>query len=70
MCLRRPSADFLGSRGAFCRYKTVAINVLIGSPIRFHQGAALAEPTAITLHALRVADVDPTIESWSPEEVR
>ncbi len=60
VCLRRPSADYLGYRGAFCRYKTVAADSLIripdSLPTRF---AALAEPTAIALHAVRLAGVAP-----------
>jgi len=60
VCLDRPSADYLGYRGAFCRYKTVAADDLIripdSLPTRF---AALAEPTAIALHAVRLAGVAP-----------
>ena len=60
VCRNRASADYLGYRGAFCRYKTVAADGLIripdSLPIRF---AALAEPTAIALHAVQLAGVDP-----------
>jgi len=60
VCLNRPAADYLGYRGAFCRYKTVAADSLIRIPdslsTRF---AALAEPTAIALHAVRLAGVAP-----------
>ena len=60
VCLHRPSADFAGYRGAFCQYKTVAANGLIRIPDALAtRSAALAEPTAITLHALRLADVGP-----------
>jgi 2-desacetyl-2-hydroxyethyl bacteriochlorophyllide A dehydrogenase len=58
VCLNRASADFVGYRGAFCQYKTVATNGLIGIPDSLPtRVAALAEPMAITLHALRLADV-------------
>jgi 2-desacetyl-2-hydroxyethyl bacteriochlorophyllide A dehydrogenase len=58
VCLRRPTADFVGYRGAFCRYKTVAADGLIRIPDSLSTwGAALTEPTAITLHALRLAGV-------------
>ena len=60
VCLRRASADFSGYRGAFCQYKTVAADNLIRIPDALAtRPAALAEPTAITLHALRLADVHP-----------
>ena len=60
VCLRRPTADFTGYRGAFCRYKTVAADGLIRIPDSLStRAAALAEPTAITLHALRLAGAAP-----------
>ena len=60
MCLRRATADFVGYRGAFCQYKTVAADGLIRIPDSLPtRAAALAEPMAITLHALRLADVGP-----------
>ena len=60
VCLRRATADFVGYRGAFCQYKTVAADDLIRIPDTLAtRPAALAEPTAITLHALRLADVHP-----------
>lgn len=60
MCLQRASADFGGYRGAFCRYKTAAADNLVRVPDALAtRPAALAEPTAITLHALRLADVRP-----------
>jgi 2-desacetyl-2-hydroxyethyl bacteriochlorophyllide A dehydrogenase len=60
VCLRRGSADFVGYRGAFCQFKTVAADGLLRIPDTLAtRAAALAEPTAITLHALRLADVDP-----------
>ena len=55
-----PSADFGGYRGAFCQYKTAAADGLIRIPDALAtRPAALAEPTAITLHALHLADVRP-----------
>ena len=60
VCLQRASADFGGYRGAFCRYKTAAADNLVRVPDALAtRPAALAEPTAITLHALRLADVRP-----------
>jgi 2-desacetyl-2-hydroxyethyl bacteriochlorophyllide A dehydrogenase len=60
VCLHRASADFAGYRGAFCQFKTVAADGLIRIPDALAtRPAALAEPTAITLHALRLADVRP-----------
>ncbi|HEX4434370.1 MAG TPA: alcohol dehydrogenase catalytic domain-containing protein [Acidimicrobiales bacterium] len=60
VCLQRASADFAGYRGAFCQYKTVAATGLIRIPDQLAtRAAALAEPTAITLHALQLADVRP-----------
>ena len=58
VCLNRPVADFAGYRGAFCQYKTVAADGLIRIPDSLPtRVAALTEPMAITLHALRLADV-------------
>ena len=60
MCLNRATADFSGYRGAYCQYKTVASDGLIKIPDSLPtRVAALAEPMAITLHALRLADVHP-----------
>ncbi len=60
VCLNRATADFAGYRGAFCQYKTVAADSLIRIPDSLPtRVAALAEPTAITLHALRLSDVGP-----------
>jgi 2-desacetyl-2-hydroxyethyl bacteriochlorophyllide A dehydrogenase len=60
VCLNRPTADFVGYRGAFCQYKSVAADGLIRIPDSLPtRVAALAEPMAITLHALRLADVGP-----------
>jgi (R,R)-butanediol dehydrogenase/meso-butanediol dehydrogenase/diacetyl reductase len=58
VCLNRPTPDFAGYRGAFCQYKTVAADGLIRIPDSLPtRVAALAEPMAITLHAVRLADV-------------
>ena len=60
VCLHRTAADFVGYRGAFCQYKTVAADGLIRIPDSHStRVAALAEPLAIILHALRLADVSP-----------
>jgi (R,R)-butanediol dehydrogenase/meso-butanediol dehydrogenase/diacetyl reductase len=60
VCLNRATADFVGYRGAFCQYKTVGADGLIRIPDSLStRVAALAEPMAITLHALRLADVGP-----------
>jgi len=60
VCLNRAPADFEGHSGAFCQYKTVAADGLIRIPDSLPtRVAALAEPTAITLHALRLSDVGP-----------
>ncbi len=60
VCLNRATADFGGYRGAFCQYKTVAADGLIRIPDSLStRVAALAEPIAITQHALRLADVGP-----------
>lgn len=58
VCLHRATADFLGYRGAFCRYKTASVDSLVRIPDSLStRVAALAEPVAITLHALGLADV-------------
>jgi (R,R)-butanediol dehydrogenase/meso-butanediol dehydrogenase/diacetyl reductase len=60
VCLQRATADFAGYSGGFCQYKTVAADGLLRIPEALAtRPAALAEPTAITLHALRLADVRP-----------
>ncbi len=60
VCLKRATADFVGYRGAFCQYKTVGADGLIRIPDSLPtRAAALAEPMAITLHALRLAGVGP-----------
>jgi len=60
VCLKRASVAYVGYRGAFCRYKTVAATGLIRIPDALPtRVAALAEPTAIALHAVRVGGVGP-----------
>lgn len=60
VCLNRPPANFSGYSGAFCRYKTASASGLIRIPDGLStRVAALAEPTAITIHALRLARVGP-----------
>jgi (R,R)-butanediol dehydrogenase/meso-butanediol dehydrogenase/diacetyl reductase len=60
VCLNRARPDFAGYRGAFCQYKTVAADGLVRIPDSLPtRVAALAEPMAITLHAVRLADVHP-----------
>jgi L-iditol 2-dehydrogenase len=60
VCLRRTPADFLGWRGAFCRFKAVSADNLLRIPDSLaSRAAALTEPTAIALHAVRLGDVGP-----------
>jgi 2-desacetyl-2-hydroxyethyl bacteriochlorophyllide A dehydrogenase len=60
VCLNRAVPDFAGYRGAFCQFKIVAADSLIRIPDSLStRVAALAEPMAITLHALQLADVHP-----------
>jgi 2-desacetyl-2-hydroxyethyl bacteriochlorophyllide A dehydrogenase len=60
VCLNRATPDFLGYRGAFCQFKTASADSLIRIPDSLStRVAALAEPMAITLHAVRLANVDP-----------
>jgi len=59
VCLRRPPSDMRDMRGAYAQYITVAAaNVLPVPESLTTRGAALAEPTAIALHAVELADVD------------
>ena len=60
VCLKRAPVNYLGYQGAFCRYMTVSAEDLIRIPDSLPtRVAALAEPTAIALHAVRVAGVNP-----------
>jgi (R,R)-butanediol dehydrogenase/meso-butanediol dehydrogenase/diacetyl reductase len=60
VCLRRAQGNLLDGRGAFCRYKTVSVDNVLRIPDSLSsRGAALTEPTAIALHAVRIGDVGP-----------
>lgn len=60
VCLRRQQGDIRDMRGAFAQYLTVsAANVLRIPDSLTMRAAALAEPTAIALHAVELADVRP-----------
>jgi (R,R)-butanediol dehydrogenase / meso-butanediol dehydrogenase / diacetyl reductase len=60
VCLRRPQADMSDMRGAYAQYITVPVaNVLPVPESLTTRGAALAEPTAIALHAVDLAGVHP-----------
>ncbi len=59
VCLRRGSSDMRDMRGAFAQYVTVsAANALRIPDSLTTRAAALAEPTAIALHAVELADVE------------
>ena len=58
VCLSRAAPDLLAFNGAFCRYLVVPESNLLAVPDGLSlRHAALTEPTAITLHALSLADV-------------
>jgi (R,R)-butanediol dehydrogenase/meso-butanediol dehydrogenase/diacetyl reductase len=58
VCLRRQSGDIRDMRGAFAQYlKVSAANALRIPDSLTMRAAALAEPTAIALHAVELADV-------------
>jgi 2-desacetyl-2-hydroxyethyl bacteriochlorophyllide A dehydrogenase len=58
VCLRHPPSDLRHGRGAFAEYITVAAaNALRIPDALTSRAAALAEPTAIALHAMELADV-------------
>ncbi len=60
VCLERPPPDFLDFRGAFCRYLRTTPARLSRVPDALSlRGAALTEPTAIALHATKLAGVTP-----------
>jgi len=60
VCLNRPQGNLLDSQGAFCEYKTVSVQHALRIPTSLStRAAALAEPTAIALHAVRIGDVRP-----------
>ncbi|HEY8216752.1 MAG TPA: alcohol dehydrogenase catalytic domain-containing protein [Acidimicrobiia bacterium] len=56
VCLRREPPDYLGFRGAFTRYRTVAAERLLAIPDTLStRVAALTEPTAIAIHTVALA---------------
>jgi L-iditol 2-dehydrogenase len=60
VCLRRPPADHLSFRGAFCRYVIADASRLLPVPESLSlRAAALTEPTAIALHTCSVSGVVP-----------
>jgi (R,R)-butanediol dehydrogenase / meso-butanediol dehydrogenase / diacetyl reductase len=60
VCVHRPASDLRDIRGAFAQYITVsAANALRIPGSLATRSAALAEPTAIALHAVELADVRP-----------
>ena len=60
VCLQRPPSDMRDMRGAFAQYMAVSSSNLLRIPDALdNRAAALAEPTAITLHAVELADVGP-----------
>jgi 2-desacetyl-2-hydroxyethyl bacteriochlorophyllide A dehydrogenase len=61
VCTRRPPPDLLDfSHGAFCQYKVVAADRLQRIPGGLStRAAALTEPTAIALHTVHLAGVNP-----------
>ncbi len=60
VCLRRAPPDLLDFRGAFCRYVTVPRHSLAPVPAALGlRPAALAEPTAIALHAVDLSGAAP-----------
>jgi (R,R)-butanediol dehydrogenase/meso-butanediol dehydrogenase/diacetyl reductase len=61
VCLRRERPDYLSFRGAFSRYVTVAATRLARLPAGLTtRVAALTEPTAIALHTVNLADLEPS----------
>ncbi len=61
VCVRRPSSDMREMRGAFARYVTVPASSTLVIPDSLDlRAAALAEPTAIAVHAVDLAGVGPT----------
>jgi 2-desacetyl-2-hydroxyethyl bacteriochlorophyllide A dehydrogenase len=60
VCLRRKMSDIREMRGAFAQYITVSSTNALRIPDSLTtRAAALAEPTAIALHAVQLADVRP-----------
>jgi len=60
VCVGRPASDMRDMRGAFARYTVVReAGTLVVPDSLSLRGAALAEPTAIALHAVELAGVGP-----------
>ncbi|HEY3833470.1 MAG TPA: alcohol dehydrogenase catalytic domain-containing protein [Acidimicrobiia bacterium] len=60
VCRRREEPDYLGFSGAYCEYKTVSAARLIELPESLStRAAALTEPTAIAIHTVGLADIEP-----------
>ncbi len=60
VCRDRPPTDYLGFDGAFCRFKLASASKLVAVPDGLSpRAAALTEPTAIALHAVHLAQVEP-----------
>ncbi len=58
VCVERPVSDMRDMRGAFAPYVTVPAANLLHLPDSLDmRAAALAEPTAIALHAIELADI-------------
>ena len=61
VCVRRPASDMRDMRGAFARYTVVSeAGTLVIPDSLGLRAAALAEPTAIALHAVDLAGVGPS----------
>jgi 2-desacetyl-2-hydroxyethyl bacteriochlorophyllide A dehydrogenase len=59
VCLHRPPPDYFGFRGAFAQYVTVPAARLLPLPTGLAlRTAALAEPTAIAIHAVNLAGLE------------
>ena len=60
VCARRAATDYLAFSGAFCRYKVAPVDRLLRIPDGLStRVAALTEPTAIALHTVNLAAVEP-----------
>lgn len=60
VCLRRAPPDYFGFRGAFAQYVTAPAARLLAVPAGLAlRTAALTEPTAIAIHAVNLAGVEP-----------
>jgi 2-desacetyl-2-hydroxyethyl bacteriochlorophyllide A dehydrogenase len=60
VCRRRPPPDHLAFNGAFCEYRTVDADRLVALPDSLStRAAARTDPTAIAIHTVGVANVEP-----------